>query len=97
MSWAASACWLWSQHGSTPPLIGMEIGTSLVRHDRFLAQTFNTRISRIPFSEWKHFRDCHIEPDWLLIYRIDGEDLPLVRTGTHSDLFCRSRRGPAAT
>ena len=31
--------------------------------------------------------DCHIEPDWLLIYKIDGGDLPLVRTGTHSGLF----------
>jgi len=38
-------------------------------------------------GEWKHFRDCHIEPDWLLIYRIDGNDLHLTRTGTHSDLF----------
>jgi mRNA interferase YafQ len=38
-------------------------------------------------SDWKHFRDCHIEPDWLLIYKIDGEDLHLVRTGTHSHLF----------
>lgn len=36
---------------------------------------------------WKHYRDCHIEPDWLLIYKIDGDDLHLVRTGTHSDLF----------
>ena len=38
-------------------------------------------------GEWKHFRDCHIEPDWMLIYKVDGEDLHLVRTGTHSDLF----------
>ena len=38
-------------------------------------------------GEWRHCRDCHIEPDWLLIYKIDGEDLHLVRTGTHSDLF----------
>lgn len=38
-------------------------------------------------GDWKHFRDCHIEPDWLLIYKIDGDDLHLVRTGTHSDLF----------
>jgi mRNA interferase YafQ len=36
---------------------------------------------------WKHHRDCHLEPDWLLIYKIDGDDLYLVRTGTHSDLF----------
>jgi mRNA interferase YafQ len=38
-------------------------------------------------GNWKHFRDCHIEPDWLLIYKIEGNDLYLVRTGTHSDLF----------
>ncbi len=38
-------------------------------------------------GEWSHFRDCHIEPDWLLIYKADRDDLYLVRTGTHSDLF----------
>jgi mRNA interferase YafQ len=31
--------------------------------------------------------ECHIEPDWLLVYRIDGEKLILEQTGTHSDLF----------
>lgn len=35
----------------------------------------------------KEHRDCHIEPDWLLIYRIDGDDLILERTGSHSELF----------
>ena len=38
-------------------------------------------------AEWKHHRDSHIEPDWLLLYKIDGNDLYLVRTGTHADLF----------
>ncbi len=38
-------------------------------------------------GEWNHYRDCHIEPDWLLIYKIDGNGLYPVRTGTHSDLF----------
>ncbi len=38
-------------------------------------------------GDWKHHRDCHIEPDWLLLYKIDGGDLYLVRTGSHSDLF----------
>lgn len=34
-------------------------------------------------------RECHITPDWLLIYEIDGDELILflTRTGTHSDLF----------
>lgn len=34
-------------------------------------------------------RDCHIEPDWILIYQIDRDlrELAFVRTGSHSDLF----------
>ncbi len=32
-------------------------------------------------------RECHIEPDWLLIYKIEKNELILERTGTHSDLF----------
>lgn len=32
-------------------------------------------------------RECHIAPEWLLIYRIDNDELMLDRTGTHSDLF----------
>jgi mRNA interferase YafQ len=35
----------------------------------------------------KGSRDCHVEPDWLLIYRTDGESLYLERTGSHSDIF----------
>lgn len=39
---------------------------------------------------YKNVRECHIEPDWLLVYRVEKEIelLRLVRTGTHSDLFC---------
>ena len=35
------------------------------------------------------FRKCHVQPDWLLVYRIDEEEayVFLSRTGTHSDLF----------
>ena len=32
-------------------------------------------------------RDCHIESDWLLSYKIEGQELIFERTGTHSDLF----------
>jgi mRNA interferase YafQ len=35
----------------------------------------------------KEHRDCHIESDWVLIYRFDEEDLILERTGSHSELF----------
>jgi mRNA interferase YafQ len=38
-------------------------------------------------GEWKQYRDCHIDPDWLLLYKIDANDLYLVRTGSHADLF----------
>ncbi len=38
-------------------------------------------------GDWKGHRDCHIEPDWLLIYRITADDLYLERTGSHSELF----------
>ena len=40
-------------------------------------------------GDYAGFRECHIQPDWLLIYRIDDRELILFlsRTGTHSDLF----------
>jgi mRNA interferase YafQ len=37
-------------------------------------------------GNWKVWRDCHIEPDWVLIYKEDSGTLRLGRTGTHSDL-----------
>lgn len=36
---------------------------------------------------WAGHRECHIEPDWLLIYRIHDLDIIFTRIGTHSDLF----------
>ncbi|MFC1514072.1 type II toxin-antitoxin system YafQ family toxin [candidate division KSB1 bacterium] len=36
---------------------------------------------------WRNHRDCHIEPDWILIYRIKEEVLILERTGSHSELY----------
>lgn len=38
-------------------------------------------------GKWKDYRDCHICPDWLLIYRLESERLTLVRTGSHAELF----------
>jgi mRNA interferase YafQ len=32
-------------------------------------------------------RECHIEPDWLLIYKLTGSEIIFERTGTHTDLF----------
>jgi mRNA interferase YafQ len=38
-------------------------------------------------GDWQEFRECHIDPDWLLIYRVEGDEITFVRTGTHADLF----------
>ena len=40
-------------------------------------------------GDWAGYRKCHIQPDWLLIYRVREKELELLlmRTGTHSDLF----------
>lgn len=38
-------------------------------------------------GNWANHQECHIQSDWLLIYRISGDELVLYRTGTHADLF----------
>lgn len=40
-------------------------------------------------GNWKDRRDCHVEPDWILIYKPEQDEGRIVfeRTGTHSDLF----------
>lgn len=64
-----------------------------------LDDVVNTLLQEKPLNEKHHdhaltgnyinFRECHIEPDWLLIYAVDKGKLILTvaRTGTHSDLF----------
>lgn len=38
-------------------------------------------------GNWSGYRECHVKPDWLLIYRFADNFLVLERTGSHSDLF----------
>ncbi len=38
-------------------------------------------------GNWKEFRELHIQPDWLLIYKIEDDTLTLIRIGSHSELF----------
>jgi len=38
-------------------------------------------------GEWSGVWECHIELDWLLIYVVTDEEVLLIRTGTHADLF----------
>ena len=38
-------------------------------------------------GQYRGTRECHIEPDWLLIYELAETEIVLIRTGSHSDLF----------
>lgn len=58
----------------------------LLAHGDTLPPQYNDHLLS---GNWKGFRECHIAPDWLLIYSIENNNLVLVlsRTGSHSDLF----------
>jgi len=56
----------------------------MLAQDLTLPQKFNDHALT---GVWQSSRDCHIEPDWLLIYTSDESSLRLERTGSHSDLF----------
>jgi mRNA interferase YafQ len=38
-------------------------------------------------GDWKGVWECHIEPDWLLIYQVTTTEVVLIRTGSHADFF----------
>jgi len=38
-------------------------------------------------GNYRDRRECHLEPDWLLIYKLQGDEIIFERTGKHSDLF----------
>ena len=38
-------------------------------------------------GDWKDYWECHVAPDWLLIYKLTIAEVLLARTGTHADLF----------
>ena len=60
-----------------------DIAKTLVRGEQLPARCRRHRLS----GEWNRLWECHIEPDWLLIWDETDEMLTLVRTGTHADLF----------
>jgi mRNA interferase YafQ len=49
-----------------------------------LASTYRDHVL---VGQYKGTRECHIEPDWLLIYEMAESEIVLIRTGSHSDLF----------
>jgi mRNA interferase YafQ len=57
--------------------------TALVEEEP-LAESFRDHILA---GSFKDRRECHIEPDWLLVYKLVGDEIVFERTGTHADLF----------
>jgi mRNA interferase YafQ len=60
-----------------------EIVALLVRGQPLPSRCRRHRLS----GRWNRLWECHIEPDWLLIWDEAEQTLTLVRTGTHADLF----------
>jgi mRNA interferase YafQ len=68
------------------PKSELDAVVKLLSEEKPLPQKYKDHALKGRFAS---YRECHIRPDWLLIYRIDKQVLALVltRTGTHSDLF----------
>ena len=68
---------------------GKDIGKLRAVMELLLSETLLPReLGDHPLKgEWKQSRDLHIEADWVLIYRVDGETVRFERNGTHADLF----------
>ena len=53
-----------------------------------LGETLPEKYVDHPLSgDWQNYRDCHVKPDLVLIYKADSNSLKLARIGTHSELF----------
>ena len=61
----------------------VEIISRLARGDTLEVKHRNHRLS----GDFRNCLECHITSDWLLIYQIKEDELILIRTGTHNDLF----------
>lgn len=72
------------QPGHTPELF-QEVLTCLANEERLPAKHHDHALS----GNYAGFRECHILPDWLLIYKVEPAilTLTLTRTGSHSDLY----------
>lgn len=70
----------------TPDKLKQAIDTLMAQNKQLLSTKYRDH----PLTEnWKGYREIHIEGDWLVIYRVEKQELQLVltRTGSHDDLF----------
>ena len=80
---------------STAKNVSLEDDNIVIEFENFVPYNQEDNFNSVNFKllknskEYKGMRECHIEPDWLLIYKIENRllILKLIRTGTHSDLF----------
>ena len=68
------------------PIKLLEETISLIANGKTLPEKY---MDHALSGNWTAYRDCHIQGDWLLVYRIEDDVLilTLARTGTHADLF----------
>ena len=62
----------------------MEEAMSLLLTETPLPQRYKDHALK---GSWRSYRELHIEPDWLLVYKIIDDTVQFTRTGTHTDLF----------
>ena len=60
-----------------------QVVTALI-HEELLAERYYDHPLK---GNYRNRRECHLEPDWLLIYKLQGDEIIFERTGRHSDLF----------
>lgn len=61
----------------------MDIATKLMNEEKLEAKHKDHKLK----GDFKERRECHIEPDWLLVYKIEETEIIFERTGSHSELF----------
>lgn len=68
------------------PIKLLEEAVSILANGKALPEKY---VDHTLSGNWVAYRECHIQGDWLLVYRIEDDVLvlTLARTGTHSDLF----------
>lgn len=62
----------------------LETAVTLLVAQRALEATYRDHALT---GNWRGYRECHLQPDWLLIYRVVDNELQLTRTGSHAELF----------
>lgn len=62
----------------------LEAVLNLLRNDESLSIANHPHLLH---GEWKGHWECHVAPNWLLIYKVTDKEVILARTGTHADLF----------